>query len=115
MDSYNAFIECQSHLVTLALAHVERIILEQFLKSVDQTDSKLSKTLKRLCDLFALARIEKDNGWFLENGYIEGNKAKAIRNQIDQLCTELKNDAIHLVDAFGIPDNLLSAPIALEK
>lgn len=115
MDSYNAFIECQSHLVTLALAHVERIVLEQFLKSVDQADSKLAKILKRLCDLFALSRIEKDKGWFLENGYIEGNKAKAIRNQIDQLCTELKDDAVHLVNAFGIPDNLLAAPIALEK
>ncbi len=115
MDSYNAFIECQSHLVTLALAHVERIILEQFLKSVVQADSNLSKILKRLCDLFALSRIEKDKGWFLENGYIEGNKAKAIRNQIDQLCTELKDDAVHLVNAFGIPNNLLAAPIALEK
>ncbi len=115
MDSYEAFVECQSHLVTLALAHVERVVLEQFLKTVDQTDSGLSKTLKQLCDLFALSRIENDRGWFLENGYVEGNKAKAIRNQVDQLCTELKDDAVHLVNAFGIPDHLLAAPIALEN
>lgn len=112
-DSYEAFVECQDHLVNLAHAYIERVILEQFLKGIDDCpDPALADVLKQLCNLFALSRIEKDRGWFLENSYIEGNKAKGIRRQIDKLCLELRPQAVHLVDAFGIPDECLAAPIA---
>ena len=111
--TYEAFIECQNHLINLAHAYIERVVLEQFLRGIEQCpDPALADVLKLLCNLFALSRIEKDKGWFLENGYIEGAKAKAIRRQIDKLCLELRSDAVHLVDAFGISDETLAAPIA---
>ncbi|MFQ5652476.1 MAG: acyl-CoA dehydrogenase [bacterium] len=113
LDSYQAFIACQDHVVKLALAHVERIVLQRFLQGIETvTDPALAEVLNRLRNLFALARIEKDKGWFLESGYLEGNKSKAIRQQVDTLCEALRHDAVHLVNAFGIPDELLAAPIA---
>ena len=114
MDSYQALIECQDHLVNLAQAYVERVILEQFIDGVAQVeDEALASVLGKLCNLYALSRIEVHKGWFLEHGYLEGNKTKAIRRQIDQLHRELAPDAVVLVDAFGIPDQLLAAPIAV--
>ena len=114
MDSYSAFIDCQDHLIRLALAHVERTILEQFLAGISAVDDPdLTEILNRLRSLHALSRIEEDRGWFLENGYLEGGKSKAIRAQVDVLCSELRCDALALVDAFGIPEQLLGAPIAL--
>ncbi|MFO1350450.1 MAG: acyl-CoA dehydrogenase [Gammaproteobacteria bacterium] len=114
MDGFQAIIETQDHLLRTAHAHVERVLLEQFAAAIDAcADPAVSAALGPLCDLFALSRIEDDLGWFLEKGYIESGKAKAIRTQVNALCGELRPRAVALADAFGIPDLLLGAPIAL--
>ncbi|MFQ5399989.1 MAG: acyl-CoA dehydrogenase [Anaerolineae bacterium] len=114
MDAYDAFIECQTHLMAVAHAFVERVVLEQFIVGINAVeDNELKPVLKRLCDLFALSTIEKNKGWYLEHGYMEGAKTKAVRRQVDRLCAELRPDALGLVDAFAIPDQCLAAPIAL--
>ncbi|MGH7480957.1 MAG: acyl-CoA dehydrogenase, partial [Longimicrobiales bacterium] len=66
--------------------------------------------LEGLRSLYALSVIERERGWFLETGYIEAPKAKAIRAQVNALCRELRPLAVPLVDAFGIPDEVLEAP-----
>jgi len=115
MDSYAAMIECQTHLVAVGQAYVERVILEQFVAGVENGgDPGLRPVLKKLCALFALHSIENDKGWFLEHGYLEGQKTKAIRRQVDRLCFELRTEALALVDAFAIPEQALAAPIALK-
>ncbi len=114
-DSYQAFLECQLHLVNLAKAYVERVVLEQFHARITENDDPgLESVLNRLCALYALSRVEADKGWFLEHNYIEGNKAKAIRKEVSSLCLELRNDSLHLVNAFDIPDACVGAPIAVE-
>lgn len=114
MDSFDAFNVSQHHLVQVSFAYVERIILEQFIASVERTTDRGCKAiLKKLCALYALSQIEINKGWYLENGYVEGIKTKAIRKTLDQLCWEIRQDAVPLVEAFKIPDALLSAPIAL--
>ncbi len=114
MDTFAAFNDCQDHLIALAHAYVERVILEQFQDSIDDVPNpQLQAILLSLRDLFALSRIEADRGWFLESGYVGGIKARAIRRQVDRLCHEVRQQALPLVDGFGIPDELLGAPIAL--
>lgn len=114
MDSFQAFNEVQDHLCTLALAHIERLILESFQRAVQQaSDPGVQAVLGQLCALFALTRIEQDSGWFLESGYLEPTKSKAIRSQVLQLCSEIRPHAGDLVEAFHFSDKILSAPIAL--
>lgn len=114
MNSYDAFLRCQTHLLALANAFVEVQILEQFIKAMDKVeDNSLKKVLKNLCDLYALHTIESHRGWYLEVGYMEGIKSKAIRKLVNELCAIVRNDALHLVEAFAIPDDLLAAPIAV--
>jgi len=113
MDSFDALVEVQDHVVALANAHTERVILEQFAAGIDGCeDSSLATMLGTLCDLYALHRIEADRGWFLEHGYLESTKARAICKQVSKLCLEVREQAVPLVDAFGIPDPVLGAPIA---
>jgi acyl-CoA oxidase len=113
LDSFEALNQCQDHLLSLSLAYVERVILERFQAAVEEVeDETLRPVLGRLYDLWALWRIEQDRGWFLESGYIEGGKAKAIRSLVNSLLAELRPDALGLVEAFGIPDSCLAAPIA---
>ena len=113
MDSFDAFNVCQNHLVEVAFAYIDRIVLEQFQARIERTHDEGCQTiLKKLCQVYALSQIEINKGWYLENGYMEGVKTKAIRKTLDQLCWEIRQDAVPLVDAFKIPDYLLGAPIA---
>lgn len=116
MDSFEALVEVQDHAVVLAKAHTEYLVLEQFAAGIEScTDPSVMGMLSTLCDLFALYRIEADRGWFLEHNYIEAPKAKAIRDQVNALCLEIRGQAIPLANAFGIPDELLAAPIAIDS
>jgi len=99
--------------VQCARADAERVILERFADAVEGVeDADLRETLTTLRRLFALSRIEADLDWFLEAGYVSGSKAKAIRGAVNDLCDEVRPQAEALVNAFGIPDALLGAPIA---
>jgi acyl-CoA oxidase len=112
MDPYDAFLECQDHVVRAARVHVERYLLEAFTRAVDRcTDGPTREALDRLCQLHALAEIERDRGWFQEHGRLSGERAKAVQRAVNDLVTEVRPDAVALVDAFGIPDEVL-APIA---
>ena len=113
MDSFDAFNVSQRHLIDVGTAHIERVILEQFIKQVEQTkDAGCKAALTKLCQLFALNLIEQNKGWYLESGYMEAPKTKAIRKLVSQLCWEIRQEAVPLVDAFKIPESCLSAPIA---
>ncbi|MCP4439936.1 MAG: acyl-CoA oxidase [Aureispira sp.] len=114
IDPYHAFLRCQNHLLQVGEAFVERVVLEQFVEQVEQCeDKKLKKTLKQVCDLYALHTIEGHRGWYLEQNYMESNKTQAVRRVVDKLCKLVRNDAACLVEAFGIPDECLAAPIAM--
>ena len=108
MNSFQAFNECQNHLVNLAHAYIERVILEQFILGVRQVeDSNLRKVLGELCQLFALNLMDKHKGWYLENGYLEGIKSKAIRKYRTERCSTIAGYSLDLVNAFGIPEKFL--------
>ena len=51
-----AFNVSQHHLIQVAFAHIERVILEQFIKQVAATtDPGCKAVLTKLCQLFALS------------------------------------------------------------
>lgn len=113
MDSFDAFNVSQHHLVQVGMAHIERVIVEKFIEQVNQTkDAGCKAVLTKLCQLFALSQIEKNKGWYLESGYMEGSKTKAIRKLVNQLCWDVRQEAVPLCDAFKIPESCLAAPIA---
>jgi acyl-CoA oxidase len=108
MDSFDAVNEVQVHLVALANAHVERVIAETFADAASEAPAgRVREVVERLRALHALSRIEADRGWFLETGYIEGSKSRAIRSEVSSLCREVALDADLLTAGFGIPDGLL--------
>jgi len=112
VDSFTAFNQCQDHLLALARAFTERVVLERFQAALQEVEpGPLADVLGRLAGLWALWRLEEDAGWFLENGYLEGVKAAAIRAEVLDLCAELRPHAVPLVDAFAVPRSWLG-PIA---
>ena len=113
-EQFEVFNECQDHLLAAAQAHVDRQVLDAFASGIDACDEgPLRDLLDRLCRLHALATIERERGWYFEHGRMTGPRSKAVTRAVNRLCAELRDDAELLVDAFGIPDAALAAPIAL--
>ncbi len=116
VNPHEAFLKVQNHMMDLAQAFVDQVTLNSFYKHVDNCqDPATKKVLHSLIQLYALDNIYEYRGWFLESDYMDGSKSKAIRRMITKLYQEIKPHALQLVDAFGIPDELVAAPIALEE
>jgi acyl-CoA oxidase len=102
------FSRCQDHVIAAAHAHVERIVLEAFLDKLATVEGGPDRdALKLLCDLYALSCVESDRGWFLEHGRLSGARSKAVTAQVNELGRRLRPLAQQLVDAFGIPREML--------
>lgn len=113
LDAYDAFNVAQHQMIDVAKAYLDRVVLEQFLHKIESVEDESSKAmLEKLSQLFALHKIEENKAWYLENNYIEPVKSIAIRKMVNQLCWEIRPDAVALVDGFGIPESCLAAPIA---
>ncbi|PKB18248.1 acyl-CoA dehydrogenase [Flavobacterium sp. 5] len=108
MDAYDAFNVVQHQMIDMAQAYLERVVLEQFQMAIASVEDKNSRTiLTKLCQLYALSQIEKNKAWYLEDNYMEAIKTKAIRTIVNQLCWDIRPDAVALVNAFAIPDSCL--------
>ncbi|HVM20682.1 MAG TPA: acyl-CoA dehydrogenase [Egibacteraceae bacterium] len=113
-DLFTIFNEAQDHVLLAARVHIDRIVLEQFLLAIESCeDPQVAAVLERLCELHALSTLERDRAWFLEHGRFTARRSKAITAAVNDLCRELRPHARLFVDAFGIPDEAIGAPIAL--
>ena len=110
------FRAVQNHAVAAARAHIELVVLEAFARAVDACEEgPVKDALGRLCDLHALHQIELDRGYLQEHGRLTGPRCKAVTREVNRLCDEVRGDGGALVDAFGIPDPVLRAPIGLRR
>lgn len=113
-SAYEAGLICQTHMLALATAFTERLTLESMHEAIEAVkDQDIYPILEQLRSLYALHTMEQHAAWYLEQDYLAAVKSKAIRRQVDHLCTRLRPEAVALVEAFNIPDKLLAAPIAL--
>lgn len=109
-----AMVEVQTHLVEAAMAHVESNVHQLFLEAVQgEEDGDLQAQLETLRQLYALDLLETYRGWFLEHGYFDPPKARALRPLVNALCLQVRGQAMPLVRALGVPDTLLRGTIGL--
>jgi acyl-CoA oxidase len=115
-DAFEVFRAVQDHAINAARAHIDTVILEAFCRAVEHCeDVPVRGALAMLCDLYALHNIEEDKGFFQEHGRLAAPRCKAITREVNRLCNEVRQQAGELVDAFGIPDQVLGAPIAVSS
>jgi acyl-CoA oxidase len=111
--SFEVFNAVQDHLLLAARAHAEARILEAFADVVEGVEDPDCKALlTRVCDLHALSTIERERAWFLEHGRLTPTRSKAVTAAVNDLCHALRPHAAVLTDAFGIPAEMIEAPIA---
>jgi acyl-CoA oxidase len=113
-DPFDVFNSVQDHVFAAAQASIDVEVLEAFVAAIDRcADGPTTALLDLLCDLHVLALLERERGWFLEHGRLTPARSKAVISAVNELCDRVRPFAELLVDAFGIPDSVLAAPIAL--
>lgn len=120
MDFDLAFLEVQNHALAAAEAFGECLAFESFVAAERSffpphekpTAGSSAHLLHRLGDAYALGVVEKHAAWFLEDGWVEVNKSRAIRVEHARVLSELAPHALTIVDSLRIPQGCLAAPIA---
>jgi acyl-CoA oxidase len=111
-EPFEVFRAVQDHAVNAARAHMATVTLTAFQAAIRECeDDGLRWALTLLCDLYALHDLESDRAFFMEHGRLAAPRCKAITREVNRLCNEARLCAGELVDAFGIPDEVLAAPI----
>ncbi|ELU16781.1 hypothetical protein CAPTEDRAFT_177414 [Capitella teleta] len=90
----------------------ERLVSDQFMRVRQEAGESMRPVLTQLHHLYLLDIMGRDIGWLITNGLISVDVAKQVPGATKQLCRELSHNALALTDAFQLPDELLSAPIA---
>jgi acyl-CoA oxidase len=114
-DPFEVFRAVQDHAADAAGAHMDTFLLESFNAAINYCeDAPLVEVLTLVRDLYALQNLEAAKGFFQEHGRLSSPRTKAITREVNRLCNEVRQQAGALVDAFGIPDAILAAPIGLK-
>jgi acyl-CoA oxidase len=112
-DPFAVFNAAQDHLLAAARAHIDNVLLAAFVHGIEQLPpGPEHELLVTLCDLFALSTIESDRAWIQEHGRLTAQRSKSVIVAVNELCRTLRPHARTLVDAFGVPDEAIAAPIA---
>ncbi|OCT79749.1 acyl-coenzyme A oxidase-like protein [Xenopus laevis] len=112
-EFFSSWNSCLHHVVTLALAHIHRVTLEQFILAVESCPvPKDQSLLMEFCLLYGTKLVYQERAWYLEHKYLTPATSIQIRNQFLDICRLVKDDALKVVSAFNIPHKIIQAPIA---
>jgi len=89
----------------------DRLVSERF-ASVIETQPALAGVLGQLYHLHLLSVVEANLGHLVTSGLLHPKVGAGVSAAAAQLCTALGPHTLQLVEAFGIPEEMLSAPIA---
>ncbi|XP_051897352.1 LOW QUALITY PROTEIN: peroxisomal acyl-coenzyme A oxidase 3 [Pristis pectinata] len=99
---------------SLAIAFIEHNVLQKFhdFTHSSSTPVNLQPVLKRLASLYGLWALTKHTAVLYQGGYFSGDQpARSLQNSVLNLCTQLKDDSVALVDVLAPSDFVLNSPI----
>ncbi|KAJ6851121.1 peroxisomal acyl-coenzyme A oxidase 1-like [Iris pallida] len=105
------FSELSADLVEAAVAHCQLIIVSKFIEKVqgDVDGQGVKEQLQILCNIYALSLLHKHLGDFLSTSCITPNQGALANDQLRALYSQLRPNAIALVDAFNYTDHYLGS------
>ncbi|TQM33523.1 acyl-coenzyme A oxidase [Nocardia bhagyanarayanae] len=109
---FEAFNNAQDHILAAGTAHIDRLVLEAFIEGIGDIEDPEAKALADLvCDLFVYTMLEENSAWFIMHRFMSVERAKAVRRGVNELVDRLRPHALTLVEAMGVPENMLRAAL----
>jgi len=106
----------QDLIQSFAKAYADRIVCEAFKETLNgkfgAVDSSLEDVLHKVFHLHLLFTLEKDLATFMKEGLVTPEQASLAMDINRRLCRELAPQSLALIEAFGLPEEMLQAPIA---
>ncbi len=107
---FEAFNNAQDHILTAGEAHIDRLVLEAFIEGIAGIDDPEARALAdTVCDLFVFTSLEQNLAWYIMHRFMSVERAKAVRRGVNELVDRLRPDTATLVEALGVPEQLLHA------
>ncbi|XP_054810001.1 peroxisomal acyl-coenzyme A oxidase 1-like [Prosopis cineraria] len=105
------FQELSADLVEAAVAHCQLIVVAKFIEKLQQDipGKGVKQQLEILCSVYALFLLHKHQGDFLSTGCITPTQASLANDQLRSLYSQVRPNAIALVDAFNHTDHYLGS------
>eukprot|EP00186_Timspurckia_oligopyrenoides_P000016 CAMPEP_0182441106 /NCGR_PEP_ID=MMETSP1172-20130603/43_1 /TAXON_ID=708627 /ORGANISM="Timspurckia oligopyrenoides, Strain CCMP3278" /LENGTH=700 /DNA_ID=CAMNT_0024635251 /DNA_START=106 /DNA_END=2209 /DNA_ORIENTATION=- len=100
-----------------AMAFAERLGWESLLEMQSQpyaSTNNVRLILKVIKDLYFIDCVLRDIAFFVSHGIVKPDEIQGLQARKDELCAKIGTQLPHLVDAFGIPEKLIAAPIAAD-
>jgi len=108
----------QDLIQAFAHSYADRIVCEAFRETIEGKFGDVHPSVEGVLDevfrLHLLTTIEKDLATFMESGILNPAQAKEVVTLSQKLCADLAPKSLALVEAFGLPEEMLLAPIAAD-
>lgn len=115
VDSFTAKNESQAYYYRpLSIAYAEAAVLRRMIHLIDDTSiaAELRIVLKRLAALFGTFNLEKHASVLCSGGgYLQASSTSSMHRAVQELCRQLKPDAVALVDAIAPTDFILNSAL----
>lgn len=112
MDPFHAFSEIGDHIQALAKARIEYEIVKTTAAWMDELEPGDNRDVLEKCrQLTALDFLYQSRTFYLENGFMDSGKARAIRKVRLALIRELREHAFVLSSALTYAPEALGSPI----
>ncbi|XP_071697803.1 peroxisomal acyl-coenzyme A oxidase 1-like isoform X1 [Rutidosis leptorrhynchoides] len=110
-NSEEGFAELSPDLVEASLAHCQLIVVSKFIERLQQEipGKGVKDMLQVLCYVYAFFLIHKHQGDFLATGYLTSKQAALANEQLKNLYSKVRPNAIALVDSFNHTDHYLGS------
>ena len=96
------------------MAYGERIVAEWVMDAMTKSGENNQAVLEQITKLYLVDCIERNLDFYLINKLLTVDQGALMKHTKTETVKELSPHLLKLVDSFGIPNELLYAPIANE-
>jgi acyl-CoA oxidase len=114
-EPFEVLRSVQDHLLLAGTTYIKTFAFTAFKTAVDACeDPAIRESLSRLLSLYGLFSVEEDKGFFQEHSRLASARTKQVTREVNTLLGTVAEQASLLVDAWGISDQVLAAPIGFK-
>ncbi|KAJ3210125.1 fatty-acyl coenzyme A oxidase [Dinochytrium kinnereticum] len=111
LSEEQAHEECSQARLYAAKVHTVGYLFHRFKDAVKRSSADLKPILTKLCLLYGLYNIAENSGPFLQYEFFSPKQVDWVRATVNELCREIRKDAVPLTDAFNYSDFIVNSPL----